>query len=107
MPLGNKPSGSYVHHLESYYERNLVTRNFVKRGLTTKALGYLKTIISVTSFESCSLGSYRSSFSSIRVGGVLKRSEIHPIRNLKGNAVTGAWSFWDFERWDLMEQRGR
>jgi hypothetical protein len=35
---------------------------------------------------------------------VLKRSEIHPIRNLKGNAVTEAWSFWDFERWDLMEQ---
>ena len=58
MPSGNKPSGRYVHHFESYYERNLVKRNFVRRGQTVKALGYLKMIISVTSFEFYSLGSY-------------------------------------------------
>jgi hypothetical protein len=49
MPSSNKPSGMYVHHFESYYERNLVRRNFVRRGLTVKVLGYLNMIISVTS----------------------------------------------------------
>jgi hypothetical protein len=54
----NKPSGNYVHYFEIYYERNLVKRNFEMRGLTVKALGYLKMIISVTSSEFYSLDSY-------------------------------------------------